>query len=314
MNLLNQAREEIDRLLKLVNQAEGNKKDYYELLKVIWSENEEYILITFPYCYGMVRQKTSILIQYLEEQGFNDVEVGEDYLVIPYDSKNNNLQLILLMFSEIGSKNFRTRDPVQLQQLKDNLQRYVLTTSNFDKGNIEKVFGFSSIIYKTPLMTKLWESAGFDVEALKYHSRHQAVPTFHWVKENVAKVSLACGYDAYDFEVYWVDNPPNTIETKETTDENHDRFRNYIASMSITHNTSLGCYGNFIELVREGKFATLFNPEYDNHGRLVYLFQKIADVTKLGLSNDNYLALSMDELDGLTKEYLRLRDLLKSLD
>lgn len=314
MNLLNQARAEISRLLGLVNKAEGNKKDYYELLKVIWSENKEYIVLKFPRCYGMVSQKTEILTQYLEEQNFNNIEVGEDYLVIPLDSNKNDLALILLMFCEEEPKSLKNRGSVALEQLQTNLDKFVLITTDFHKGDFEKVFGQASIIRGTSLMLKLWEHEGYDIKALDYHSKQQVLPTFRWINNRVTKVALDCGNEDYNFEVLWVDSSKICIETINTDVENHRKFRNYIASLALTRNTSLGCYGDFINLARSEQQWTLNNPEFDNGVRLGYIFQKIADVTKLGLSNGSYIEVSMNELDGLAKEYLRLRDLLKSLD
>ena len=112
------------------------------------------------------------------------------------------------------------------------------------------------------------------------------------------------------FEVCWIDNNDESIETIRTSKENQLKFRNYIASLGLKNISRPSSYSEFIDLAREYKYHTLENPELDNPARLQYIFEKIADVTKLGLSNHNYIAISMNELDDLTTEYRRLRKLL----
>ena len=298
--------EVINTFMQHIAKAEGNKKEYYELLKVVWSEDEQYIVISFPRCYGMPCHPTFAFISYLEEQGYTDIITGDGYLVIPFDPKKNDLAHIVLMFSASSSKILKTQEPVQLTQLRDSLRYFVLSRSG-----IEKAFGRRSIICNTPLMAKLWQCEGYDPNEIAYYHNNRKLPTIQWLKEDRAIVSLTCDESDKSFEVHWIDNDSEGIETVKTSKENQLKFRNYIASLSLSSMDRPNSYDDFIELARAVRFSTLENPEFDNPARLQYIFEKIADVTKLGLSNRNYTVVSMNELDTLTAEYQRLRKLLE---
>lgn len=305
MNHLLRLQEEINKFIKHVAKAEGNKKEYYELLKVEWSEEEEYVVISFPRCYGMNPHPTFAFISYLEEQGYTDIIVGDSYLVVPFDSKKNDIAHIVLMFSAGGSKILRSQEPVRLVQLQDSLSYFVLS-----KADIEKAFGKRSIICNTPLMAKLWQHEGYDHNEIAYYCNNRKLPDFQWLKEDTVIVKLVCDNSDQSFEVCWIDNNDESIETIRTSKENQLKFRNYIASLGLKNISRPSSYSEFIDLARDYKYHTLENPELDNPARLQYIFEKIADVTKLGLSNHNYTAISMNELDDLTTEYQRFRKLL----
>lgn len=298
--------EEINTFMQHIAKAEGNKKEYYELLRVDWSEDEQYIVISFPRCYGMPCHPTFAFISYLEEQGYTDIITGDGYLVIPFDSKKNDLTHIVLMFSASSSKILRTQEPVQLVQLQDCLRYFVLS-----KVDLEKAFGRRSIFCNTPLMTKLWQHEGYDPNEIAYYCSNRKIPDFQWLKEDTVTVRLVCDDPEHSFEVCWLDNDKEGIETVRTSEENHLKFINYIASLGLNNMSRPNSYDELIECARYNKYHTLENPEFDNHTRLQYIFEKIADVTKLGLSNRNYTVVSMNELDTLTAEYQRLRKLLE---
>ena len=305
MNKLIHLQEKIANVIKHVESAVGNKKEYYEILKVIWSKEEEYVVISFPKCYAMDAHPTDAFESYLQEQGYSNLKSGDEYLVIPFDPKKNDMYHIMIMFNGVVPHNLKSHEPIELYQLQDMLRYSVIS-----EARRESVWGRALMLKGTPLMTKLWAHGGYNRDMMDYYHNTTPIPTFAWLSEDQANVKVKCDKEGMSFEVIWKDTDGGSIEVIGNDGAAAEKFRNYIASLTMNHMSALNSYGEFIELARNSKSSTLNNPVYDNSGRLNYIFEKIADTTRRGTTNPAYTEISMIELDELVEEYRRLRKLL----